>query len=362
MGRVIDYGRARDELVAAFERAERDFREGNSPNVATRILLATRALFDSKTQAFREALIGCCLARVMDRDIDIRLPYMKQSEHAYNGRTLDERVVNPFLREREVPCSKGPFLSALRRNVSLVPDTGKGLRDQDAFAAMLEFVDELRKSDEEDVRMLFQCLLKEFVALRDHSKINLSRIKRLSVEQYNALLDLLLATPSGGLLPVVLSVAAFKSIATTYKLPWNIDWQGINVADAAKGVGGDITIIRDDSVIISVEVTERPIDQARVHSTFVTKISPNNIDDYLFFYSAAMPTEEARERARAYFAAGHEINFLSIKDWILTILSTLGTDGRAMFTESVVELLDQNEVPAAIKVAWNDHIRTVVMS
>src|SRR5690606_15455230 len=106
--------------------------------------------------------------------------------------------------------------------------------------------------------------------------------------------------------------------------------------------------------------TERTIDEDRVRSTFRTKIAPNAIDDYLFFFSASHPTDEARARARAYFAQGHEINFVPIRDWILTVLSTLGAEGRVTFTSSVIALIDAQEVPAALKVAWNEHVRAIL--
>jgi hypothetical protein len=360
MGRTIDYEVAREELTAAFELAEEDFREGRRVDVPEVVKTATAVLFDSNTQAFREAAIGCCLARIIDPHVDIRLPYMNQGDDAYNGRTLDENVVNPFLKEREIPSSKGPFLSVFRRNIGFVPETAKGLRDRDAFGAMLAVIDALLATDQNGVRTYLRYLLTAFVDLRDRSKITLSRINRLSIDQYSTLMSSLLATPSGGLIPVLLAVATFNAIRETYALPWEIEFQGINVADAASGAGGDITVKRDGQIIISVEVTERPIDNARVRSTFATKISPNSIDDYLFFYSAAQPTEEARAAARAYFAQGHEINFVAIKDWIMTILTTLGAKGRVVFTDSIINLLDQKDVPAAIKVAWNDNVRAIV--
>lgn len=362
MGRQIDYDAARNELISAFDLAEEDFREKRRVDVPEVIQTATSVLVDSKTQAFREALIGCCLARIIDPQIDIRLPYMNQGDDAYNGRTLDENVVNPFLHEREIPSSKNPFLSALRRNISFVPETAKGLRDREAFGAMLAFIDGLLAAEAADARAYLRYLLTAFVELRDRSKITLSRINRLSMDQYSTLISALLATPSGGLLPVLLAVATFEAIRSTYGLPWEIESQGINVADAASGAGGDITVKRDGKVVISVEVTERPIDNARVRSTFATKISPNSIDDYLFFYSAATPTDDARKAAKAYFAQGHEINFVAIKEWILTVLSTLGVNGRAVFTEALIDLLDRTDVPAAIKVAWNDNVRAVVPS
>ena len=132
------------------------------------------------------------------------------------------------------------------------------------------------------------------------------------------------------------------------------------MADSPSGAGGDITVNREGKIVISVEVTERTIDKARVISTFNTKISPHGIDDYLFFFSATEPTNEARSAARAYFAQGHEINFLSVKDWILTVLTSLGTQCRSVFTSNLLTLLESKETPTAIKVAWNDYVRKLV--
>ena len=146
------------------------------------------------------------------------------------------------------------------------------------------------------------------------------------------------------------------------KLPWEVEWQGINVSDKASGAGGDITIKREGSTVLAVEVTERPIDRGRVISTFNTKISPHAIDDYLFFFSAAVPTEEARAAAKQYFAQGHDINFVPVKDWIITTLTTIGSKCRAQFTENFIELLSVGTVPGKLKVAWNDLIQGLVVS
>lgn len=360
MGIGVDYELCRKILNETFEAAEVDFREGKRPKLASIDPKSIELLFTSKTQAFREALVGCCLARITDSRIDVRKPYMNQGDDAYNARTLDEVVVNPFWHEREIPASRSPFLSAFRRNIAFVPETAKGLRDKAGYAAFLELVQYLRKSDDKNARELLRALLFSFVALRDKSTIRLSRIRRLDADQYKKLIGALLQVPSGGLLPVVLVVAAFTALKESFNLPWDIEWQGINVADSAKGVGGDITIKREGDTFLAIEVTERPVDKSRVRSTFLTKISRNRIDDYLFFHSTAEPTEEAREIARSYFAQGHEITFVEIANWIVSILAALGPAGRSVFTDTMVDLLEKTEVPSNIKVAWNTIVQKLV--
>lgn len=359
MGRSIDYDSCRKILEEVFAEALEDSKKDQIVEVPKIVEAAGEILFESKTQAFREALIGCALARLHDDEIDITKPYMNQGDDAFNGRTLDERVVNPFLQENEIPCSKGPFLSALRRNISFTPETEKGLRDKEAFGAMLSFIAELQAADEKKVQNYLLYLVTMFIALRAKSEITLAKINRVSVDQYSTVIDALLGTPSGGLVPVLLAVAGFSTMKKVYGLPWEIDWQGINVADAASGAGGDITIMNGADVVVAVEITERVISADRVRSTFRTKISPNAIDDYLFFFSGPGPTADAVTRAQTYFAQGHEINFVALKTWLTLMLSSLGAKGRTAFTEEFLDLLGDKEVPATVKVAWNNVVKDV---
>ena len=286
---------------------------------------------------------------------------MNHGDDAFNGRTLDEQVVNPFLQDRLVPASRGPYLATFRRSVKFIPETRNGLRDQAGYDAFLTVVDALETARESsEKRRLLRYLLYHFVASRDEATIALLGIQRLSLEQYDRLIGNLLQVQSGGLMPVLLAVAMFQTIRDCFELDWEIEWQGINVADRASGVGGDITVKRNDAIVLAVEITERLIDRSRVVSTFNTKIAPHGIDDYLFFFSGAVPKDDAREAAKQFFAQGHEINFVPVKDWVLTTLSTIGPRCRRIFTESVLALLRDRAVPSALKVAWNDQIRALI--
>jgi hypothetical protein len=355
MGRALDRELARQTLEEEYQFAEGAFRDNGKLIVPKKIADATARLFISKTQAYREALIGIALARILDPEIDLRLPYMKQGDNAFHGRDLDEKVVNPFLRDHAIPCSTGPYLSSIRRNVSFVPET-LGQKDRQAYLMLLEFISELQKADEKTARQYLRYLLFAFIRLREASDIALADIRKLSLEQYDKLIAGLLTIPSGGWLPMLLAVATFKTISECFGIDWRVDWKGINVADRAKGEGGDINVFRNDALMFSVEVTEREISRARVVATFKTKISPAGIDDYIFFYTATPPTPEARDAARQYFAQGHDVNLIPVKDWIITVLSTIGPRCRRIFTERFMELLATKGVPAALKVAWNDQL------
>ena len=193
---------------------EADFRHRTPLEVLPDIQTSVETLFSARTQSYREALLGCAIARNLNSAINLRHPYMNHGDGAFNGRTLDERVVNPFLQDRLALVSRGPYLATFRRSVKFIPETRSGLRDQAGYDAC--------------------------------------------------------------------------------------------------------------------------------------------------FFSGAVPRDDAREAAKQFFAQGHEINFVPVKDWAITTLSTIGPRCRRIFTEAILTLLRERDVPSALKVAWNDQIRALI--
>lgn len=357
---ALSYQKAADDLKRIFALAEADAATGNTPLVSFAAQQAAQEMFDSETQSIREALLGCALAKLQDQSIDISLPYINHGPTAFNGRTLDEQVINPFLKAAQIPSSKGPYLASFRRSVKFDAETGKGVRDKKAFAAMLAYIDELKSATTiADIEALVRHLLWRFVILRDKSKITLARINRLSLPQLNGLIVSMLNSKSGGRFPVLLSTAMLQTLKKRFNLPWEIKQQGINAADSASKTGGDIDVIdtKTGHFVFSIEVTERVINKSRVVSTFTSKISPHSIEDYLFFYSVSLPDKGALDIARQYFAQGHDISFLNVEEWLRNCLATVGSKGRTIFTNEFVDLLDQQEIPSDMKVRWNDFIK-----
>ena len=356
----IDYDSARKLLEEEFARVDREAMEAEKPATMTGAVQKNfDAIFESATQAYREVFLGCILARLSDRAIDITKPYINQGDNAYNGRTLDERVVNPFLSEKRIPASRAPFLSSFRRSVRFDESTRKGLRDKEGYDSLLALISLLTKlNDEKDMRELLRYTLFRFIGLRTASEIPLVKLQRISLEQYGQLIQGLLNTASGGRFPMMLAASTFITLGYTYNLGWEIELQGINVADKSSNAGGDITIRHRGKTVLAAEVTERTVDKTRIVSTFQTKIAPQGIEDYLFLVTGGAD-EEVMKQARQYFSQGHEINFFNMKEWILVILATIGKAGREIFNQELVGMLGEKDVPAGLKVAWNKQIEII---
>jgi hypothetical protein len=100
--------------------------------------------------------------------------------------------------------------------------------------------------------------------------------------------------------------------------------------------------------------------RGRIFQTFHTKIAPHGIEDYLFFVRLDGLEDGARQQAKQYFAQGHEVNFLAIKDWVVMLLASIGVRGRGIFLSGLLEMIDDPSMPRSIKVAWNRGIAALV--
>jgi hypothetical protein len=352
-GREVSAKAAAELLLELYPLAERDFREGLFIDVPKAAVEATERLFASKTQAYRDALPTCVLARIADPLIDIRLPATAYGENAFSGRSLSDKVVTPFLREKSIPVSAAPFLSAVRGGAKFMPGGEPRIqRDPEGFAALVSVVEYVRGLSEEDAKAYLRHLLRRFVQLREGADIALKRIAKPNLVQLERLIKGLLGIKSGGRYPSYLATAMFQTMGECHNLGWEIEFQGINVADKASGAVGDITVRKDGAIVLGVEVTERSIAKPRVTRTFDDKISPHALPDYLFI-STATPAAEAVEAAQHYTAVGHEMNFAPLAPWLLHILSVLGPEGRTVFQDNVITLVRAKGVPGELKVAWN---------
>jgi hypothetical protein len=212
----VDYEALRVRLQAAFAEAQ------SKPNVRLAIpkpiSAPLHALFTSKTQAFREGFLGALLVKLEHPEVNISHPYVKHGPDSFNGRTVDEKVVNPFLKSERIPSSRGPYLSVLRRGVKFKKETLVGIRDTKAFEALIELVDYAKVASKESRLALLRIILEQFIALRESSEIPVSRLNRLSHRQYEELLNRLGKIKSGGKIPVMLVTATLHSMIETFAL------------------------------------------------------------------------------------------------------------------------------------------------
>lgn len=210
-----------------------------------------------------------------------------------------------------------------------------------------------------EIRQLLDHVLYRFASLRQEADIQIARLPRISLSQYESLISGLLNIPSGGRIPVILVVSMLETISKILRLDWVIEYAGINVADAAAGTSGDITIRSSGAPVMILEVTERPVEASRVQSTFRTKIAASGVADYLFMIDKRRMSLDAAEEASKYFAQGYEINFIDVSSWVLMCLATVGAAGRSEYNKRLTDLFQSPDLPKAVKTGWNKEVLKV---
>lgn len=354
MGRNIDYDAAKRLLNEAYEEALKAFQTGEVVKIDGHLESAADTIFTTTVQSYREALLGCALAKVLDPEIDVTLPYKNQGPNAFSARSLDEKVVNPFLVSRSIPCSRGPYLATFRRNIRFGPETRDGLRDKEGYDAFLVYLDALREADPTRAYELFRYLLFRFVKLRYESEVELQAPSTLTLENWRKLIQGLIDRESGGLFPVLITVAYLRTLVKLYRLPWEISWQPINVSDRAANAPGDIVVKHEEQVYMAFEVTERRIDRSRVEATFRTKIARKPISDYLFVFAKEEPEAGAFGLARELLTLGTEVNFVHVRDFVINGLAVGGVKARRVFRDELMTLL--RHIPPRFRHMWNDEV------
>jgi hypothetical protein len=350
-----------DLLESAYTGAEDAYLRKSTPAVVYGTAEALDTVFESKTQAYREVLLGCVLTRMVDRAKDIRLPYARLGSTAFSGRSLDEQVINPFLRDKSIPCSKGPYLSVFRRNVSFTTETMSGLKDKKGYGALLSLIETVHEETDDTILAdILTTLIYRFILLREESQIDPIRLDRIRLSQFRGILSALIQKRSGGRFPVLFALSMVEAIAQRFSLQWAIECQGINVADSVSRAGGDITIKEEGIPVMTIEVTERPLSAPQVRSTFRTKVVPNKVEDYVFLVHIDRISDETKTRAHRFSAQGYEINLVDIYDWLVGSLVTIGLDGRQRFQDNLIRHLSDPTVPKALRLMWNEEIERLV--
>lgn len=310
------------------------------------------AVMASNTGAFRQALVGSGLVRLLAPHADLKLPSTEHGDLAYSGRTIDESVVMPELGSRRIPSSQSSaYLSTLRRGKRFVDDDAVGVRDRATYAAANRIIQAFQDADDEEARALLVGLLRGFLGLRERSRIDLISVQRLSLTQLTSLTKDLLNFASGGRFPVFITQAALDALNEVYGLDWTIHSQGINEADSAAGRPGDVTVSKGGSILFAIEITERSVDENRVRNAMNEKVMPAGVTDYLYFITSS-PTDDARAVAQTYFGQGHDVNFIDIATWTAAMLS-LSSACRQRYSTRLRDLICADDCPVALKVAWN---------
>ena len=132
-----------DILRSTYERVSSDVTRPivSISDIAERIEVVSRS---TSNRACIRVLLACSLAKSSHPEVDIRKPYTEIGDpDAFAGRSYDERYLQPFIIEHQLPCNPTTaFLTpAFRnRNITLTPDLNMVGRPPLVYKATLQLL------------------------------------------------------------------------------------------------------------------------------------------------------------------------------------------------------------------------------
>ena len=176
--------------------------------------------------------------------------------------------------------------------------------------------------------------------------------QRISLEATSKLVADFLRETSGGERPQIVTAALMRTIGDKFGVFDSVVRQGINEADAASSMPGDVVCYSQSDQVLAVEVKDRTVELHDV-DVAIGKARRNSITEILFATAAAPGSEPSiADRTEREFALGINIYRLSIDALLRVALSIAGEPSRTQFLTLVGEELNDRVTQPAHKQAW----------
>ena len=209
-----------------------------------------------------------CLQRG-DQDLPAEAGY-------WDPRGFSKRVVVPWVQKNHsvLGTSAEPYVSKPLRRPRL--DEGmESLKNRQDWNALVKFLTELQSASDPSIieDAVLRCLRSIARRLRAQ-KVDYPIPNRVGLDHLCDILDRYLEISSGGLRPLVVATALMRTLGKAYSLFPKIDSQGVNEADAAAGVPGDVMCYDDNGdLALAVEVKGDELTLIELRST-ISKAPP----------------------------------------------------------------------------------------
>ena len=322
-------------------------------------------LANSKGVAVRYALVTQLLGKIADPARDLRAVQLAEgSAGAWDARSFSTAVVVPWVADNQhvLGTSAEPYASKPLRRERLEHDM-PNVRYQADWNALVSLFDRLGLADAEKVTETFQRVLRSLARRLATQTFGYAIPQRISFHRLQIILDDFLSAPSGGLRPQATTTALMRTISDAFSLFSKVEAQGINEADAAGGVPGDVLCYcRDNPVRIClvVEVKDMELTLGHVAATTIkAKQADLGLADVLFTVPGIRTSDRAEiaSRVDTEWAAGMNVYTISIRALVDALFVLVDESWRVRLVREIGEELDVRQDQPARK-AWHDLLLT----
>ena len=321
-------------------------------------------LANARGISIRYALVTQLLGKIADPSRSLfALQLAAGGEGAWDARSFSTAVIVPWVAASNnvLGTSAEPYASKPLRRERLESDMSNVRRKAD-WNRLVSLFEELEHAEHAAVVETFRRVLRSLVRRLASQTFGYAIPQRISLPRLQAMLAAFLAEPSGGLRPLAVATALFGIVGKAFSLFSRVESQGINEADAAGGMPGDVICYcydDPDRVCLVVEVKDLELTLAHVESSsFKAKQSSEGLSNFLF----AVPGVNSADRAdievlsEQEWASGMNIYSASIDALVDAMFVLLDERWRVELLRAIGDGLDERADQLARR-AWHDLLR-----
>ena len=259
-----------------------------------------------------------------------------QSQYSVLGTSDDPYVNNPLRRPR-------------------LDEGMESLKYRKEWCALVGFLSKLEDaSDPAMVRnAVIGCLQSIARRLREQ-QVDYPVPVRIGMDQLGELIEQYLAVSSGGLRPMVVATALMRTLGKAYTIFARVESQGVNEADSATGVPGDVLCYdEEDDLALAVEVKGHELTLIEVEST-ILKARSSRVTNVLFATPglASADRDAIEEKIIEEFAKGGNVFQASIQSLVRTSFVLLKEEWRVNFLRAICSELDARSSQPSDRIAF----------
>ena len=315
-------------------------------------------LANSKVVAIRYALVTQMLGKVANPDRSLLIIQLAAGGGgAWDPRSFSTAVVVPWVSDNHnvLGTSAEPYASKPLRRPRLEKFMDN-VRSKPEWEALVDFLTRLEEASPEELKSAFVRVMASLVRRLAQQTFTYPVPQRISLPQLQDMVAKFLSVSSGGLRPLAVSAALFKTLGEGFSLFDDVRSQGVNEADTATGMPGDIICRNAGEVCLVVEVKDLDLTLTHVKTaTRKAKESEGGLLNLLF----AVPGVQVQDRDEIEALMQHNwatgLNIYSVDILRLSNCSftLLGEEWRVRFVREICNELDRRQDQLARK-AWHD--------
>lgn len=322
-------------------------------------------LTDSGVKSIRYALVTQMLGKIADPERSLMALQLGKSDEgawdarsgAWDARSFATAVVVPWERDNQqvIGASPDPYVSKPLRRLRL--DDGTSVRSKIEWNRLIAFFVPLDTAPSEELHRAFRRVLQSLVRRLARQSFSYPIPHRISQHHLERLVLKFMSQPSGGLRPLAVSAALFKTLGEGFSLFSDVRSQGINEADAASGMPGDI-MCHDQAGRVCLAVEVKDVNLTLAHVKEASRKARQSSDGPSSFMLAVPDIQQNGsmdfdEVIRSNWASGLNLYTVAIPTLIGTTFMLLEEGWRVRFLREVGQELDRRQDQKA-RQAWYD--------